>query len=37
MISADHLFHRYKRYISAIRDGPLRINAELIEILHNKI
>ena len=33
MISADHLLHRYMRYISASRDGPLRVTAELIEIV----
>ena len=33
MISAHPLLHRYMRYISAILVGPLRVTAELIEIL----
>ena len=33
MISAYPLLHRYMRYISAILVGPLRVTAELIEIL----
>jgi hypothetical protein len=33
MISARHLLHRYKCYISAILDGLLRVTAELIEIV----
>ena len=36
MISADHLLHRYMRYISAVLDGPpLRVTAELIDILYS--
>ena len=33
MISAHHMLHRYKRYISAILTRALRVTAELIEIV----